>query len=192
MNNLAGEELFESGPSVGEGLTKRLEKRQNNKGEIFLDTPGFSDRELRLDAATAIANALRQSGKFKVIFVICEEDGIVDEEDILTMKSVLDAASDIGMDYGIIVNMVSDDILEDIDGKSKEFLEKALKEIPKANRCLDNRLLFLGEITELVGEYNCMLPEGDSNLKLLTDFVKNEVPMVNIESKNVKDIQLYF
>ena len=85
MNNLAGEKLFESGPSIGEGLTRKFDKRKNRKGEIFIDTPGFSDRELRQIAAESISNGLRQSGKFKVIFVICEQNGTVDEEDILTI-----------------------------------------------------------------------------------------------------------
>ena len=187
---MAGEPLFESGPSPGEGLTKDFEKRQNKKGETFIDTPGFSDRNLKPTAAKAILKALRQSGDLKVIFVVCLEEDIVDEEDILTMKFALAAAPDIGMNYGIIVNMVSEDILEELKGKPHFFLDKALKEIPERNRCLDNRVLFLGEMTELENLFNIVLSSDDPNSLKLNSFFKNEVPIVNIKPENVKDINL--
>ena len=190
LNNLAGEPLFESGPSPGEGLTKDFEKRQNKKGETFIDTPGFSDRNLKPTAAKAILKALRQSGDLKVIFVVCLEEDIVDEEDILTMKFALAAAPDIGMNYGIIVNMVSEDSLEELKGKPQFFLDKALKEIPERNRCLDNRVLFLGEMTELENLFNIVLSSDDPNSLELNSFFNNEVPIVNIKPENVKDVNL--
>ena len=49
LNSLAGEFLFESGLSIGKGLTKELGKKKNNIA-TFLDTPGLDDPKLRKDA----------------------------------------------------------------------------------------------------------------------------------------------
>ena len=189
MNNLAGENLFKSGLNFGGGLTENLDIRRNKKGEKFIDTPGLSDWKLKAIAAKAIADGLRQSGDYKVLCVVREENGTVSAEDVVTMKLVLEAAPEIGMNYGIIVNMVSEGTLKDLREDSQDFLNGLFSEIPKVNRCLDDRVLFLGEIEELQDEDNILLPVNDPNSMVLKKFVHN-VPKVNIKPENVKDIKI--
>ena len=69
--------------------------------------PGLADQSLRQHAAEAISNGLRKGGQYKIIFVVTEQMGRVLKQDSTTMKLVHEAAPEIKMNYGIIVNMIS-------------------------------------------------------------------------------------
>ena len=69
--------------------------------------PGLADQSLRQEAAKAISNGLRKGGQYKIIFVVTEQMGRVLTQDSTTMKLVHEAAPEIKMNYGIIVNMIS-------------------------------------------------------------------------------------
>ena len=106
LNSLAGEAIFRSGLNAGKGLTYKLdEKRVGN--HHFLDTPGLSDQALRKQAAEAISEGLRKGGEYKVVFVVTEQQGRILQQDSTTIKLVHEAAPEIKMNYGIIVNMIS-------------------------------------------------------------------------------------
>ena len=68
LNGLAGEVLFKSGVSIGEGLTYKLDERTNDKGTFF-DTPGLADDTHREAAGEAISTALRRGGNLRVGFI---------------------------------------------------------------------------------------------------------------------------
>ena len=111
LNSLAEEVLFKSGVSVGKGMTYKLDEAENKNGH-FLDTPGLADEELRKKAGEAISVGLRKGGSYKVIFFVTQESGRVNQQDATTLRLVLEAAPDIGRDYGIIVNKVSRGVLK--------------------------------------------------------------------------------
>ena len=52
LNGLLGELRFKSGFSAGRGLTADLQKEEAN-GNVYMDTPGLADVELRRIAALA-------------------------------------------------------------------------------------------------------------------------------------------
>lgn len=113
LNGLIGEVKFASGVSFGCGLTSRLQI-ETYKGNRYLDTPGLQDVKLRKQAAAAIQEALKVGGEYKIIFVITLEAGRVRPMDVATIRSVLNSAEEIGCNYGIIVNKVSQRTIDQI------------------------------------------------------------------------------
>ena len=92
--------------NLGKGLTYQLDEVINDKGH-FLDTPGLADESLRIKAGESIAIGLRKNGYYKILFFVTEQRGRVVQQDATTIKLILEAASEIKANYGIIVNMVS-------------------------------------------------------------------------------------
>ena len=99
VNSLAGEVIFDSGISIGRGMTYQLNERTNINGyKALMDTPGLADVKLRKEAGKAISEGLRKGGKFVVLFFVTQQDGRVTQEDSTTIKLVLQAAPEIGID----------------------------------------------------------------------------------------------
>merc|ERR1719183_2237012 len=91
INSLVGQILFESGPSFnGSGITSQLDIRQCN-GQTFLDTPGLNDLKKRQAAATAIEQALKEPGQYRLFFIVTEQEGRIRPDDLTTLKLVMDA-----------------------------------------------------------------------------------------------------
>ena len=194
LNSLAGERLFKSGQSIGKGLTYELNCGVNAEGKQFYDTPGLKDVAQREQAAKAIADALRKGGDFKVLFFITQEDGRVSQEDVTTMKLVLDAAPDIGRNYGVIINKVFEGVLEMLkdDSKKNEFVDSIFHKIPKDKRCRDSNMIFFEEIEELEDEDDVLVSPDklkDQNGMTLDQFHENKVPVISIKTKDVSDIK---
>ena len=106
LNCLANERLFKSGQSYGEGLTYQLDEHVH-RGIKFMDTPGLADKKLREAAGKAISEALKRGGKYRIVFFVRVEAGRPVNEDITTLKLVLDAAPEIGNSYGVIIPKVT-------------------------------------------------------------------------------------
>lgn len=106
LNGATGKCLFKSGFSAGKGMTAELQKEEHD-GNVYMDTPGLADVELRKKAAEAISAALKQDGNYCVFFVVTLEAGRVRPQDKATMELVLRAAPEIGNQYGVIFNKVS-------------------------------------------------------------------------------------
>ena len=123
LNSLAKEQLFKSGESYGGGLTYKLDKKIHN-GIQFVDTPGLADKKLREEAGKAISTALKAGGKYKIVFFVRLESGRPVNEDITTMKLVLEAAPEIGKNYGVILPKITKGAakgLEDFNNWSKIY-----------------------------------------------------------------------
>ena len=103
--------------------------------------------------------------------MVCGDTGKVSEEDITTMKLILEAAPDIGMNYGLIVNLLSKDTLVHLQKDSEDFLNDLFREIPKKIQCPSNRVLFFEEIEELKELEDVVLPENDPNSLKLQEFL---------------------
>ena len=99
INALANEVVFPSGINIGQGLTYQLNEVADKNGyKALMDTPGLADVKLRKQAGEAISQGLRKGGKFVVLFFVTQQDGRVSQEDATTMKLVLQAAPEIGID----------------------------------------------------------------------------------------------
>ena len=110
LNAIAEKRLFRSGISFGSGLTNKLEIKQSN-GRQFIDLPGVADAKYRNTAGEALTEVFRNGGRMKILFFFAQQAGRIVTQDVATMKLVLEAVPDIGRNYGIIVNMVSQDVL---------------------------------------------------------------------------------
>ena len=82
---MAGKKLFESGVSIGNGLTSEL-GREIVGERCYLDTPGVADATYRQEAGTALSFVFRQGGKMKILFFVTQKDGRIKAEDTATMK----------------------------------------------------------------------------------------------------------
>ena len=193
LNSLAGTVLFKSGVSFGRGLTYQLDEVENKNG-YFLDTPGLADEELRKQAGEAISEGLKKGGNYKVIFFVTQEAGRVNQQDAATLRLVLEAAPDVGMQYGIIVNKVSNRILKLFKKEALkfDFLNSLFVGIPEDRRCVYSNIKFFGKLNTLEDEDDVFLSphefKDDSNVTLL-DFVYNIVPSVQITETNVNEIK---
>ena len=185
--------MFKSGVSFGKGLTYQLDKIINNNG-YFLDTPGLADEELRKKAGEAISEGLKKGGNYKVIFFVTQEAGRVNQQDAATLKLVLEAAPDIGMQYGIIVNKVSNRILKLFKEEALkfDFLNSLFAGIPEDRRCVYSNVKFFGELDALKDVDDVFLSprefKDDSDVTLL-DFVYKIVPSIQITETNVTEIK---
>ena len=192
LNSMAEEVLFKSGVSVGKGMTYKLDEAENKNGH-FLDTPGLADEELRKKAGEAISEGLRQGGSYKVIFFVTQESGRVNQQDATTLRLVLEAAPDIGKDYGIIVNKVSKGVLKTFKEEALkfDFLNSLFAGIPEERKCVYSNAKFFGRISDLEDEKDKLFSpfelKDDSDLSL-NDFVHDWIPTVEITEKNVADI----
>eukprot|EP01106_Pelomyxa_sp_JSP_P010964 TRINITY_DN2889_c0_g1_i1.p1 TRINITY_DN2889_c0_g1~~TRINITY_DN2889_c0_g1_i1.p1 ORF type:complete len:380 (+),score=75.82 TRINITY_DN2889_c0_g1_i1:155-1141(+) len=119
---------FKSGVSYGHGLTKVCQWEYDIHGNLFVDTPGLSDIQLRQKAATEISTALNKGGSFKVFFVMTLEAGRVRPDDKTTMSLVHQAAPMIGSKYSIVINKVSEGIQAKLTlgSQGRTVLEKCL------------------------------------------------------------------
>merc|ERR1740124_782391 len=71
--------------------------------------------------AMAITSALKQNGRYKIIFVVTLEAGRVKPDDTETIRSVLNAAP-IGINYTTIINKASTRVIDHL--KEKNDVEK--------------------------------------------------------------------
>ena len=159
LNALAGQILFKSGISFGHGLTYELNKASNNRG-TFYDTPGLADDTYRQAAGEAIRDALREGGPFKLLFFVMTEAGRVVRQDITTLRLVLDAAPEIGNNYGIIINKVPQNVAKGLENPNngKMFLTKLFTGIDQGKQCAQSNITYLLTKPELDAVDNALIP----------------------------------
>ena len=162
---------------------------RTNTIKIFL-TPGLADADptLRREAANTICTGLRQGGEYKILFFVRVKNRRIYPHDIATMRVILEAVSDIKKNYAIIINMAKKDSLENAD----EVIKMLFSEIPEEKQCPRSRVILLGIVEELDEEDNVLVStdnfKSEAGVKL-PDFL-DKVPIVNIRSENVNDINI--
>ena len=92
----------------------------------------MADEKLRKAAGKAISDGLRKGGQYKVLFFVTQEAGRVNQQDATTLRLVLEAAPEIGTQYGVIVNKISKPVLEKLKGKDMLMIFQGLTLIPQA------------------------------------------------------------
>lgn len=106
-NTIIGRPVFDSGVSLGAGLTTAL-NTQAHEGEKYSDTPGLDDIRVREQAAKEISAGLTQADRLRLIFVCTLEDGRVRPSDVVTIETILDAVTKVGVNvdggFSLIVN----------------------------------------------------------------------------------------
>ena len=197
MNSLASHLFFKSGipEKLGTGLTSQLDEEYNQYGR-FLDTPGLADEKMRTAAGKAIYEGLKKDGHYQILFFVRETNGRVLQQDSTTINLILEAAPDIGENYGVIINMISKKALKKFKDNRKfqnEFLNVLFAGIPENRRCSYDKALFLGKVPELEDEDDALVSSdrflNDEGMTL-THFVNNVVPTVKIKEENVNELNL--
>lgn len=106
-NTLIGRPLFESGVSLGAGLTTALHSVEHG-GEIYSDTPGLDDIRVREQAAREISAGLTHARRLRLVFVCTLEEGRVRPSDVVTIETILEAVAKVGVSvdagFSLIVN----------------------------------------------------------------------------------------
>ena len=196
LNALAGEKLFKTGKKEDTtNLTYALVKKKNKSGDYFLDTPGLSvaDKILKDKAAKEICEGLRAGGKCKVLFLVTETGGRVENQDIETIKKIHDAAPEIGDKYGIIVNKVKMSMLKLLKSESgkQKLIDQILGGLPDGKKCSENNIIIFGKCDALKGKSDQIVPPEtfqDSNNVTLNEFVE-KIPVISINKDEVDDIK---
>lgn len=108
LNGIVGKAAFNSGVSVGTGLTTTLDVYEGD-GLTLYDTPGLSDIERAKEAAKEIDSLLQKQNDIKMCFVVVLEGGRASPEDATTITAVLSAITgvDINDRFGVIFNKVT-------------------------------------------------------------------------------------
>lgn len=195
LNYLACEVLFKSGRSIGKGLTYCLDIKESKRGR-FIDTPGLADRFLRKKAGEAISEALKAGGSYKILFFITNVDGRFMDQDLTTMKLVLDAAPEIEKNYGIVVNKVSKEVAEDVkedESLGAELLTYLFSGIPSDRRCAASNITYVIYNNKYRAKNNLLIKRGELTTldgMAFEKFVYGEVPVVQLTKGRADDVKV--
>lgn len=111
LNSHAEKQIFNSGFSPDyHGVTYQMDEKRY-RGRRYIDTPGLTDPGKIQLAAEAISLALKQGGKYRILFVMALRQGRIPLEDITTMHLVLMALGQQVKDnqFGIVINEHQED-----------------------------------------------------------------------------------
>jgi len=182
LNMFCREAKFKSGYSLnGNGITTKLQLATVGN-TVYGDTPGLDDMKSREEAAREISQALRQDGRYKLIFFVTLTNGRVRSMDATMIKVILNAI-EVPVPFAIVINMVS---------KKKV---RAYEQNPENLNCVVASLLslaprstvyfhILSKQEELTDEDN-VVPPIDPNF---VDFIER-IPFHEVKPDQVKDIE---
>lgn len=179
INCLVGKQLFHSGvSSCGTGVTYELDIQEHDNVQ-YMDTPGLADVNLRKDAAAAIEKALRIGGNFQVIFMMVLDDNRIREDDLCTMKIVLQAANQLPPEgYAIMFNKNKPKSLRKLD--KEKFLANLNKALTERGVSPTKFVHFAACNEDLEGEDDALV-----DLPLDTQSFLQDVPVLNIDGNKV-------
>lgn len=167
-------------------MTYQFDSRKVGK-VTYMDTPGLQDIKMRKQAAEAISTALKQDGKYQVVFVVTVESGRIRPEDVAVIKLVLDSAKEITW-YGVIFNKLSKGVMRGIEeneeNKKALITEVSLGTIGRGKRRPIPIPLFLPVMKELNDEN-----DATTKIPKLEEFM-NTIPKNVIRKANVIDVQI--
>lgn len=131
LNSIVGSIKFPSGLSIGSGLTSQAKVVPTDDFE-YADTPGLEDVTLGPTAAAEITKAMNVPNRnIKILFVITLEGGSLKASDIRTIRAVVGALEQTGVDmkgkYAVIVNKCETRVMELVNDRG--FYEQMKAEV---------------------------------------------------------------
>ncbi|KAG7384874.1 hypothetical protein PHYBOEH_009258 [Phytophthora boehmeriae] len=181
INCLIGNQVFQAGVNWGDGLTRDFQRFESN-GVTYMDTPGLADGSIIELAARAITTALKQSGSYKLFFMVRLQNGRVVSEDLSTVESVLDSIELPGVRYSILINNISRKVYETLSTRGREF--DAIASLINSGKYSTTNICLIPRIDELTEKNNQVV-----QLPLrVVDFIENKAPTISILQTNVKNI----
>ncbi|RLN44249.1 hypothetical protein BBJ29_006320 [Phytophthora kernoviae] len=183
INCLVGKAVFQSGVCFGGGLTNFFQKHTHNEA-VYMDTPGLADRKLKDKAAAAITKALRQTGNYKLFFMVRLESGRVVSDDLATIETVLDSIDMDDIPFSIIVNNVKKRQYTAMMKKGAEFFKVvALINACKYSTPYITFIPTLERLDEMDNEFMQLPREVET-------FLHHNAPAIVIAPERVKEIKL--
>ena len=178
LNSFAGQLLFKSGVSIGSGLTKHLESRTSN-GITYIDTPGVADDTNKKAAGEALKSVFHRGGPMKILFFVTQQSGRIVVQDIATMKLVLESVPDIGSNYGIVVNKIPQQVMEQLSNleSTQNFILSLFTGIKDEFK--HNHVLLVPVNKKMESTDNVLLDAQEIHPSL-RQFLNLKVPEVNI------------
>ena len=155
------------------------------KNVTYCDTPGLADVTLRKQAGEAISQVLKQGGSCKIVFVMTQEAERVRPQDSATMNVVLDAAPEIGNNYGVIVNKCTKKIKKKLDTPEKrtELVTHLFGNSPYKT----DSIYIMERNEELEDEDNKYFPA--ENFDGFDKFMAVMVPTINLTPGKADDVK---
>ncbi|KAG7384879.1 hypothetical protein PHYBOEH_009263 [Phytophthora boehmeriae] len=183
INCLVGTFVFQSGEHRDGSLTQYFQRFEAN-GVTYMDTPGLSSNKTFIEpAAQEITTALKQSGFFKLFFMVRFEDGSVNSEDLSTMESVLDSIEIQDVVYSVIVNNIDKKLYNTFSSGGAEF--DAIVALINSGRYSTTSICFIPTIDQLIGESNKVVELPPR----VVNFIEMKAPVnCNFQSE-AKDIE---
>jgi len=181
LNSLLKSTYFDSGVSLGTGLTKTCQQKER-AGIVYIDTPGLSDIKYRHDFAVEIKKALMLGGAFQIFFVITLEQGRIRPDDKTTMKLVLEAAP-VNSSYSVIINKLEPEVFAQFSDENSpkivEFTVLLNEGLPGTNS-----FYYCQHVPFLSGHNNTLAQFEEDFYQFVRD-----APLVQIDPTTVQDIK---
>jgi hypothetical protein len=182
INCLLGGNHTQSGISWGGGLTKEYQRFVKD-GIAYMDTPGLADDTIQVQAAQAITKALKQSGTYKLFFLVRLQNGRVVSEDLATLERVLDSieAGDLNYKFTIVINCVGERQYASLMARGDEF--KRIKTLIN-RRYLTESFCFVPRIEALEEKANVVVELPHE----VRDFLEKKSPVITVDERQVRPI----
>ncbi|KAF1783149.1 P-loop containing nucleoside triphosphate hydrolase [Phytophthora cactorum] len=174
VNCLVGEHALDTGISYGTGMTKDFQQI-THQDAVYMDTPGLADRQIERRAADAITTALRQTGSYKIFFIVRLQYGRVQSEDLATIETVLDSIDMKDIPFAIVINNVKSRQYAAMMERGEEFFEYKTPYIT------------------FIPTLECLDEKDNQCIELPTDvetFLRLEAPSTVVPPERVDNIQL--
>merc|ERR1740124_240752 len=159
---------------IGNDAVKRGEHEYEDNERVFMELSGLANSRALKKVAMAMTSALKQNGRYKILFIVTLEAGRIKPDDTETIASVLNAASIEG-NYTTIINKSS---------------TKVVNHLREKNDAEKNDLLHLRLPNESVGHIEC-IPRSECKDKVFSRFVRNvldNAPTLSIKNGKVTNI----
>ncbi|KAG2514650.1 hypothetical protein JM16_007809 [Phytophthora kernoviae] len=182
INCLVGKTVFQSGVSFGGGLTNFFQKHTHNEA-VYMDTPGLADRKLKDKAAAAITKALRQTGNYKLFFMVRLENGRVVADDLATIETVMNSIGVEDVPFSVIVNNVKKRQYKSMMEKGDEYC-KVVTMINAINHTTP-QILFIPTLPDL-DEVDNAVADLPSDIEA---FIRFQAPSIAINPADVSEIK---
>ncbi|KAG7384876.1 hypothetical protein PHYBOEH_009260 [Phytophthora boehmeriae] len=183
INCLVGRAIFDSGVSYGEGLTKHFQTRTHENVK-YMDTPGLADRHIQESAAAAITEALKQSGNYKLFFMVRLENGRVVSDDLATIEIVLNSIELDEIPFSIIINNVKKRQYAQMMEKGADFLKVVA--VINSIKHTTPHIVLIPVLSELDEEDNAVVDLPGE----VESFIRFEAPVCEIPPEVVKPIKI--
>ena len=172
--------VFSSGLSRGFGMTLYNQEHEYQNA-LYIDTPGLSYKQTRVQAAKEIEEALKKNSNYKIVFVVTLESGRIRPTDLATIETVCEAIR-VPFEYGLIFNKVTRGVMQSIAQEGLDFYLTPFKKKPYTT-------VILKIDDEIEDVKNSYFKHNSENRKNLLEFL-SKLKSVQIHESDIKSLDI--